>query len=41
MDADSLLVIDKGKVIEEGRPDDLLENTKSYFHKLVHLRGKI
>lgn len=41
MDVDNLFVIDKGKVVESGSPEKLLEDTKSYFHKLVHLRGKI
>ncbi len=41
MDVDSLIVIDNGKIVEKGSPEELLEDTKSYFHKLVHLRGNI
>ena len=41
MDVDRLLVIDDGKIVEKGSPQELLEDTKSYFHKLVHLRGRI
>ncbi len=37
MDVDRLLVIDNGKIVEEGSPRKLLKDTTSYFHKLVHL----
>jgi ABC-type multidrug transport system fused ATPase/permease subunit len=35
--ADRLLVIDEGKVKEEGSPKELLANTKSYFYKIHSL----
>lgn len=39
MDADRLLVLDKGKIMEEGRPRELLENPGSYFYRMHHLKG--
>lgn len=38
LDADRVLVLDKGKIIEEGIPADLLENKESYFHKIYNLK---
>ncbi|KKS65937.1 MAG: ABC transporter, ATP-binding protein, MsbA family [Parcubacteria group bacterium GW2011_GWB1_42_6] len=37
MDADRLLVLEKGKVVEEGSPDDLLLNKESYFHRVYNI----
>lgn len=38
LDADRILVLNKGKIIEEGAPADLLENKESYFHKIYNLK---
>ena len=38
LDADRVLVLDKGKIIEEGVPADLLENKESYFYKIYNLK---
>ncbi len=37
MDADNLIVLDKGKVMEMGRPDKLLDNPYSYFSRVKNL----
>ena len=37
-DADRVLVLNKGKIIEEGSPTDLLENRESYFYKVYNLK---
>lgn len=37
-DADRILVLNKGKIIEEGTPASLLENKESYFHKVYNLK---
>ncbi|MBU4348446.1 ABC transporter ATP-binding protein/permease [Patescibacteria group bacterium] len=37
-DADRVLVLNKGKIIEEGIPADLLENKESYFYKIYTLK---
>lgn len=34
MDSDRLIVLEMGKIIEEGAPRDLLKNTESYFFKV-------
>ena len=39
MGADRLLVLDKGRIIEEGKPHDLLKNRDSYFYRMYNLRG--
>lgn len=36
--ADRLLVLDKGMIIEQGSPDDLLKNKKSYFYQVYTMR---
>ncbi len=36
--ADRLIVIDRGRIVEEGKPADLLENSGSYFYKIFHLK---
>lgn len=38
MNCDTLLVLDDGKIIEEGRPDELLKNKESYFFKMYNIR---
>jgi len=38
LDADRVLVLDKGKIIEEGAPASLLEDKGSYFHKIYNLK---
>ena len=38
LDADRVLVLDKGKIIEGGVPADLLGNAESYFHKIYNLK---
>lgn len=35
---DWLLALQKGKIIEEGKPKDLLNNKESYFHKVYNIR---
>ncbi|QQG45463.1 MAG: ABC transporter ATP-binding protein [Candidatus Sungiibacteriota bacterium] len=35
---DRLLVLDQGKIVEEGTPEELLANPASYFHKMHHLQ---
>jgi ABC-type multidrug transport system fused ATPase/permease subunit len=37
-DADRVLVLSKGKIIEEGTPASLLENKESYFYKIYNLK---
>ncbi len=36
-DCDRLLVLDKGSLIEQGKPQSLLENPNSYFYKVSHV----
>lgn len=38
LDVDRLMVLDKGAIMEEGRPKELLENKDSYFYKMHHIR---
>lgn len=38
MNADKILVLDGGKIIEEGRPDVLLKNPDSYFYQTYHIK---
>ena len=37
-DSDKLVVLEGGRIIEEGRPQDLLENKNSYFYKMYNIR---
>lgn len=39
VDLDRILVLDKGKIAEEGRPHELLDNKDSYFYRMYHLKG--
>lgn len=36
--SDKLIVLDKGKIVETGPPEELLKNKDSYFFKVYHLR---
>jgi ABC-type multidrug transport system fused ATPase/permease subunit len=38
MNCDNLLVLDKGKIIEEGKPQELLKDKESYFFKMYNIR---
>lgn len=40
MNVDHLLVLDKGRIIEEGKPGDLLSRTDSFFYKMYHAGDK-
>ncbi|MDD5290968.1 MAG: ABC transporter ATP-binding protein [Patescibacteria group bacterium] len=40
INSDKLVVLDKGKIIEQGRPQELLENKSSYFFKVYNIRKK-
>ena len=35
-DADRILVLGGGRIVEEGTPAELLKNTKTYFYKMQH-----
>jgi len=38
MNADKLIILENGKIAEQGRPCDLLSNKKSYFYKLNNIK---
>lgn len=38
MNADKILVLDDGKIIEEGETEKLLKNPESYFHKVYNVK---
>ena len=38
INCDRLIVLDDGKIIEEGNPQELLNNKKSYFFKVYNIR---
>lgn len=38
-DCDEVIVLDKGILLEHGKPYDLLQNKKSYFHKMYVLNN--
>jgi ATP-binding cassette, subfamily C, bacterial len=38
MNVDKLIAIESGKIIEEGKPKDLLAKKESYFHRLANLK---
>ncbi len=35
-DADHIIVLDSGRVVEEGTPEKLMQNEESYFYKMQH-----
>ncbi|MFH0804165.1 MAG: ABC transporter ATP-binding protein [Candidatus Zambryskibacteria bacterium] len=37
--ADKLLALDGGKIVEEGKPEELLKNEDSYFYKINNLKN--
>jgi len=37
INADTLLALDKGKIVETGRPQELLQDTKSYFYRVYNV----
>ncbi|KKS00018.1 MAG: ABC transporter related protein [Candidatus Magasanikbacteria bacterium GW2011_GWC2_41_17] len=39
MNADRLLVIENGRIIEEGSPQKLLENKGSYYHRVYNIKN--
>lgn len=39
VDSDRLIVLGKGKIVEQGKPKELLENKDSYFYKMYNLRN--
>lgn len=36
-DVDRILVLDRGKIAEEGRPQELFKNPQSYFYRMYHI----
>ncbi len=38
MNCDTLMVLDKGKIIETGAPNDLLKDKQTYFYKAYNIR---
>ncbi len=40
LNADRVLVLDRGKIVEEGAPRKLLEDPASYFSKMYHLNER-
>ncbi len=38
INCDKLLILEKGKIIEQGVPNKLLEDKKSYFYKIYNIR---
>lgn len=40
LSTDRLIVLDKGKIIEEGNPENLLRNKDSNFYKMYNIRGQ-
>ena len=38
MASDRLIVLDQGKIIEEGAPGELLKDRDSYFYKIYNIR---
>lgn len=41
VDLDRILVLDEGRIVEEGRPDKLLANPHSYFYRIYHLKEAV
>jgi ABC-type multidrug transport system fused ATPase/permease subunit len=40
INSDRLLVLEKGKILEEGAPQELLKNQDSHFYKIYNIRGE-
>jgi len=40
INCDRLLVLGEGKIIEQGKPQELLENKGGYFHKVYNIRSE-
>src|SRR3989338_2997497 len=40
MNCDRLLALDHGRIVEEGKPEELLKNTDSYFYRVYHAEEK-
>lgn len=38
VDLDRILVLDKGKIVEKGGPQELLQDKNSYFYRMYHLK---
>lgn len=38
LNSDRLIVLDKGRIIEQGAPSDLLHDKRSYFYKVYNIR---
>ncbi len=38
INSDRLLVLENGKIVEQGKPKELLENKNSYFYKVYNIR---
>lgn len=41
LDSDNLLVLEGGKIIEQGRPGELLKDKDSYFYKMYNIRNGV
>ena len=40
MNSDKLMVLENGKIAEQGKPEELLKNRDSYFYKIYNIRDK-
>lgn len=40
INSDRLLVLENGKIVEQGKPAELLNDEKSYFYKVYNIRNK-
>lgn len=40
INSDSLLVLENGRIMEQGRPAELLKDEKGYFYKVYNIRNK-
>lgn len=38
---DKIIVLEKGKIVEEGKPSELLQNQNSYFYKMFQLGNQL
>jgi ATP-binding cassette subfamily C protein len=41
MAADKVVVLDNGKIIEQGAPQMLAETKKSYFYRMLHIKESL